>query len=185
MPYLWYYVLIASFFISCTNKNTSTPLSKINIEGFDLRFAAGGFYKHFGNADNDWAFTNSLSSEEMKLFDFNTNLSLEHTNKISLDSLIAFPNPCTDALLFYTSKPDSLVYKIVITDSTLNILKQFAIKSGNYNFEIRFNDQNQFPLGSSRRIYFSVSAKNYPDYQYGFGDIKICAEEPQSASSCF
>ncbi len=58
-------------FLGCKkDKNTPPPSPLINIEGFDLFDYSGNFVNHYGPADNDWRFTDSLSADEMKLFNF-------------------------------------------------------------------------------------------------------------------
>ena len=183
-------VLCCSFFDCKKSDNKNTPRSAITIQGFFLTDYNGNSLSWNGPADSDWLFRPGLSAAEMALFNFDTQLSLDNTKMTTIPfNIEAFPNPASVVQLYSFSCYDSNVIKLVIVDSNLNVLKKKAIKwgSGSRSFgstvQIDLSDKTLFPDHSSRRAYFSYSAKDHPDYKAGYGDIRICYGT--TVSGCF
>jgi hypothetical protein len=183
-------VLCCSFLACKKSDNKNTPHSAITIQGFYLTDYNGNFLGWNGPADSDWLFRPGLSAAELALFNFDTQLSLDNTTMTTVPStVIAYPNPASVAQIYYFSSNDSNVIKLVIVDSNLNVLTKTAFKWGSGSqlggkpVQINLNDKTLFPDHSSRRAYFSYSAKDHPDYKAGYGDIRICYGT--SASGCF
>ena len=186
------FFVLPCLFLNCS-KNESTPSNKnssgsaINIEGFDLFDANGVYISHYGIHDKDWHFDDSLSANELKLFNFETSFNLKNTKpSIIRKNMLAYPIPCYHSLALNVQSPDSVLLKIVITDENLNVIEKHSFKTkGDLNFVISL-DEEKYPLGTARRLYFSASADHAPNYQVGFGDIKICNEtDASSYNSCF
>jgi len=183
-------VLCCSFFACKKSDNKNTPHSAITIQGFLLDDFNGNYLGQNGPADSDWLFRPGLSTAEMALFNFDTQLSLDNTTMTTIPyNVAAFPNPSSVAQIYDFSCYDSNVIKLVIVDSNLNVLKKTAIKwgsggrPGGKTVQIDLSDKLLFPDHSSRRAYFSYSAKDHPDYKAGYGDIRICYGT--AVSGCF
>ena len=58
-----------------------------------------------------------------------------------------------------------------------------TLMRGGKPVQINLGDKTLFPDHSSRRAYFSYSAKDHPDYKVGYGDIRICYGT--NVSGCF
>lgn len=179
------------FFLAACKKSDSTPPhSAITIQGFFLTDWNGNFLGWHGQPDSDWHFMPNLSAAEMSLFNFNTGLSLDNTMVTTIPgNVVVYPNPASTDQMYYFTCNDSNVIKLVIVDSNLRVLTKTAIKwgsggqRGGIPVDMHFSDKTLFPDHSSRRAYFSYSAKGYPDYKVGFGDIRICSGT--SVSGCF
>jgi hypothetical protein len=183
-------VLCCSLFACKKSDNKNTSRSAITIQGFFLTDYNGNFLGWNGQQDSDWLFRPSLSAAELALFNFDTQLSLDNTTMTTIPSNVeAFPNPASVVQIYYFSCYDSNVIKLVIVDSNLNVLKKTAIKWGSGSqpggkpVQIDLSDKTLFPDHSSRRAYFSYSAKDHPDYKAGYGDIRIC--NGTAVSGCF
>lgn len=182
-------VLVMALFIgvcSCSKENNH-PSPFISIDGYDLFDADGQYVSHYGPHDKDWHFDDSLSPAELRLFDFPTPYSLKNTvPSIIHQNMLAYPIPCYHSLNLDVEAPDSVLLRIVVTDSNLNVLEQFSYKIKGSWKDTLLLDETLFPAGSSRRFYFSASADHAPNYQVGFGDIKICDETGEAKyTSCF
>ena len=165
----------------------------IVIAGFELKDASGNEFGHYGPADNDWTFNNTLSDREMALFDFlpdgiNLDNTVETTISISGKALVAFPNPCTYNQYYYATANDQVLMKIVVVNDKLNVLTKTAVKfRGTQALVIDYSDSTVYPNKSSLRVYYSFSAQNKPNYKAGYGDIKICRSSGGTTTleSCF
>ena len=124
----------------------------------------------------------------MKLFDFETTFDLQNTKSSPIiEDFHAYPNPFYQSFECTVLSTDSVLLKIVIVDSNLHTLLNYSIKmKGSQSLAFRPEDVASYPLGSSLRLYFSVSAKNALNYQVGYGDLKICdASDPSDYINCF
>ena len=185
---LFNFLLMILFMCACSDKQSmQTPSPKITIAGFDLRDYLGNPVGHVGAEDSDWLFADSLSKDELHLFDFNTPYSLNNTSvDVYGQVFFAYPNPCKDYIRFNFAGQDSTVFRIVIVDSNLTVLKQLSLKDVYVVIGVDVSDRTLFPVGCSRRIYYSLSAKDNLNYRFGYGDIKICAANNVSEYSlCF
>src|SRR5581483_635084 len=84
-------------FQSCS-KDAGNPSDKrgssleIDIEGYDLFDANGVYVSHYGAKDKDWHFDDSLSANELKLFDFATPYDIKNTTpSIIRNNMLAYP----------------------------------------------------------------------------------------------
>jgi len=187
-PLLLYSLILLSFLACNKDKETSSPVPLINIQGFDLFDYNGNFVMHKGPPDNDWKFIDSLSSEEMKLFDFETSFSLQNTKPFPItENFHVAPNPFLHNFQCTIHSADSVLLKIIIADSNLNILIKYSIKmKGTRSLAFRPEDVTSVTTGSALRLYFSVSAKDHLNFQVGYGDLKVCdAPDPSYYNSCF
>jgi hypothetical protein len=163
----------------------------ITIAGFDVIDQSGNEMGHYGSADNDWTFNNTLSDREMALFDFtpeNVNLNNTVEASISAEGVVAYPNPCTYGQYYHANASDSVLMKIVVVNDKLNVLVKTAVKfKGTQSLIINYSDESQYPNKSSLRVYYSFSAQNKPNYKAGYGDIKICRSTGGTTTleSCF
>ncbi|MBG9374715.1 hypothetical protein I5907_00585 [Panacibacter sp. DH6] len=179
------FLFIALILVTACNKDNAAK--GISIEGFKITDYYGNFLFYQGTPDNDWKFSGGLSKEEMALFDFDPGINIDNTVASDINSLVAaYPNPCFGILGLHLNLKDSVLVKVVIADEKLNVLTKQAFKAAglvNMNFAL---DANQFPSKSSRRVYYSISAKDNPDYKTGYGDIRICdGWDPANTGTCF
>lgn len=182
-------IFISSFFILMIAAACKKDGNKavIYISGFAMKDAAGNDLGHYGPADNDWTFKNTLSDRELALFDFlPDNVTLNNTVEASIkdDAFMAFPNPCTYNQRYYFTTSGKSVLKVVVVNDKLDVLKKTAINvnAGTTNLNMDYSDSLLFPNRSAVRVYYSFSAQNKPNYKAGYGDIKICRGD---FNSCF
>jgi hypothetical protein len=182
--------VLCLFSADCNKSGTNTPSSVITIQGFFLTDYNANSLGWHGQPDSDWLFRPNLSASEMSLFNFNTGLSLDNTVVTTIpNNVVAYPNPASTDQMYLFSCTDSNVIKLVIVDSNLQVLTKTALKwgsggqRGSLPVDMHFSDRTLFPDHSSRRAYFSYSAKDHPDYKVGYGDIRICSGT--SVSGCF
>lgn len=160
---------------------------KINIEGFHRTDASGMDLGHQGPADDDWTTKpgTGMSAEIAALFNFETDRDVSQTTEATINRILAFPNPFanTQRYIFDVSKPTLL--KIVLVDNELRVLDKNAVvlyTGGNSIASFDFSDRIKYPNKGAFRLYYSFSAIGKPNYQYGWGDIKICES---NTGDCF
>jgi len=150
----------------------------IAIEGFKLKDYSGNDIGYNGQVDNDWTFKNTLSDREIALFDFlPAGVNLDNTVEaaISLNSIVAYPNPFANTQFYNAYASDSVLMKVVVVNDKLDVLTKTALKQkGSIYFSMDYSDSVLYPNHSSLRLYYSFSAQNKPNYKAGYGDIKIC-----------
>ena len=150
----------------------------IRIEGFDLFDPSGVPIGHVGAADNDWTFNNTLSQDELDLFDFlpsdvNFNNTVEAT--IAGNRINPYPNPVNFLQGYSMNASDSVVMKVVWVNSHLEVLTRTALKfKGSKGFQVNLSDRSIYRNNAEIRMYFSFSALNKPNFKAGYGDVKIC-----------
>jgi len=180
-PFLGCLILVIACHKSGHEGQTSAA---INIQGFELVDFSGNLIGWQGTPDSDWLVRPHLSTAEMAVLNFNTNLSLTNTAVDTIQGVLAYPNPAWNEQLFYCRVGDSNVVKIVYVDSMLRVLKDTAVKGkGTVLVPMLLMDKTLFPDHSSRRVYFSLSAEGHPDYAVGYGDVRICSQT--STTDCF
>lgn len=187
-PVIFIATLFVLMFAAACEKDKDEKV--ITIAGFDVVDQAGNDMGHYGQADNDWIFNNTLSDREMALFDFtpdNVNLNNTVEATISAEGVVAYPNPCTYAQYYHANASDSVLMKIVVVNDKLNVLVKTAVKlKGSKSLAIDYSDTTAYPSKSSLRVYYSFSAQNKPNYKAGYGDIKICrSTSGTTLESCF
>lgn len=156
-------------------KKDKKPSAQIQISGFMLVDASGSYIGQIGDASDDWELKNSLSAEEMKLFDFPTALSLDNTVETTVFRLNPYPNPFSNSQSYFTAAGDSVLLRFVVVDEKLNVFKRVSTKGkATINFTLDYSNRSEFPNKSSLRVYFSFSAKGKPNFKVGYGDIKVC-----------
>lgn len=187
-PVIFLSTLFVLMFAAACEKDKDDKV--IFIAGFELKDASGNEFGHYGPEDNDWTFNNTLNDRELALFDFlpdNVNLNNTVEAAISLNGVMAFPNPCTYTQYYWANASDSVLMKIVVVNDKLNVLTKTALKfKGSKTLVIDYSDDAQYPNGTSLRVYYSFSAQNKPNYKAGYGDIKICKGTGSTTlDSCF
>lgn len=178
------FVTVILLLTACNKDNTSKDIS---IEGFRITDYYGNFLFYQGTPDNDWKFSGGLNDQEMALFNFEPGINIDNTVVSEINTAVeAYPNPCFDRLSLLLNLKDSVLVKIVITDEKLNVLTKQAFKAADL-LNIQFAlDANQYPSKSSRRVYYSISAKDNLNYKTGYGDIRICdGWDPANTGMCF
>lgn len=151
----------------------------IKIEGFLIMDFSGNSITHWGEPDNDWKVQNTLSANEMALFNVPTAVELLNTTQATIDTIVwAYPNPINASQQYAVKTSDSVHLQMIIVDSSLTVLKRNSLKiKGNPSFAtflLDFSDRTTFPDRKAFRVYFSFSGANKPNYRSGYGDIKIC-----------
>jgi hypothetical protein len=158
---------------------------RITIDGFYITDNVGNHVGHHGPFDEDWTFTTTApKADVLALFDFPATVDLSNTTEAAVNGqLIAYPNPLGNAQSYHGNVSDSVVFKLVIVNNNLQVLFKTAQKvKGSFNIMIDYSNRTTFPDKTSFRIYYSVSALNKPNYQTGYGDIRICTD---ASGNCF
>ncbi|MBN9380714.1 MAG: hypothetical protein J0H74_08120 [Chitinophagaceae bacterium] len=182
--FLLFVVPILAFFFYTCKKSDNTPPRLINIQGFRLTDYNGNIIGQAGPADSDWTFMSRLSQTEMKLFDFGDTVSLDNTAVTTPNIGVPYPNPVATQQMYYLSSPYPVVAKLVFVDDKLGIYMSKAVRiSGTMTLKFDFSNRAPFPNRTSLRVYYSFSAKNNPNFLFGYGDIRIC--DGTSVSDCF
>ena len=166
----------------------SSDKDAIQIEGFHLFDAMGNAMGTVGPTNHDWELMelSSLSTTEQALLNAADTTNTLNT-VLAAVSLHPYPNPVRDYSALAVAAGDSVKFKLVITDKTGVILKQFSQKiKGSRSFIIDVTDRSLFPLGKSLRYLYSFSAAGHVNFKVGYGDIKICDSGAGSpATVCF
>lgn len=183
---LLFSLLVAACLSAC-EKMKEDRILLIRIEGFLLTDNYGTVTGAVGQAKDDWGLVSpgQFSSLELSFLNFPDTITLNNTAVCEVQRPVAFPNPFQYQSAIHFQTTDSVKVKIAITDAYGVVWRNNVAKmSGSKTFYFDFSDSKQFPSGTSLRYYYSFSAKNYPHFKVGYGDIKICRTENNS-SACF
>jgi hypothetical protein len=187
MKPFYFSVVMLSFCIVLITACKKSSGDNIQISGFRLLDVSGNFVGWQGAQDNDWTFNNTLTDRELSLFNFSTDVTLDNTVEATItgNGIVAYPNPFISQQLYHVIASDSVLLKLVVVDSHLQVLVKTAMKvKGSNSFAINYSDQSVYPDKSALRVYYSFSAQNKPNYKTGYGDIKIC-RQASNVDDCF
>ena len=175
-------IFFAILFAACGKSGSS---SAINIQGFKVTDYNGNLIGQSGPADSDWTVMAKLSPAEMALFNFGDTVSLENTGISNVSLTYGFPNPAFTQQLLLIGTGYNAVIKLVIVDRNLKVLSREALRTsgGQQSLVLDLSDRSKFPDHSSVRVYYSLSAKDHPNFVVGYGDTRICSGT--NVNDCF
>ena len=170
-------LLTAMLGLSCKKK--SEQLTSKPLEGILYTDNLGNPITAYGDVSDDWIFTTNLTAKEKALFDFEDGIDMTGTVEGSIPQIYpAYPNPANSYLGFvarFGTASEVCKLKIVITDGFLNIAYRDAILvSGTQVNFLTVANRAQFLPRGVYRVYYSLSAKDKPNYKMGYGDFQIC-----------
>lgn len=173
-------VLLMLFFVaantSCKKNSKPTPL---NISGFLYTDYRGFKIGSYGDPSDDWKFSTTLTPDEINLFNFPDSVDMTSTVPVSITQIYpAYPNPAVNNLAFggqFGTSSQFSKLKIVVVDPFLNVaFRDALLVSGSAQLVLSVNNRIKFQKKGIYRLYYSLSAKNKPDYKMGYGDFQIC-----------
>ena len=169
---------LAVFGFSCKKK--AAQLTAKPLEGVAYTDFLGNSITNYGDVSDDWTFTNNLTAREKALFDFPDDVDMTGTTEAAIPQIYpAYPNPAFSNIRFvgrFGTAAQLSKIKIVITDGFLNVAYRDAIliDGGIQNIFLAVGNRSQFLQRGIYRIYYSLSAKDKPNYKMGYGDFQIC-----------
>ncbi|RTL58680.1 MAG: hypothetical protein EKK37_10145 [Sphingobacteriales bacterium] len=170
-------VILISGALSCKKNTKLTPL---DISGVLYTDKSGNTIGSYGNPAGDWTFSTTLSPQEISLLNFADSLDMTGTVVVSNPRIIpVYPNPSSTYMSFsgQFGLPSQLTkLKVVVVDPFYNIAVKDAliINGGNQQFYFSVANRQIFQPNGIYRIYYSLSAKDNPNYKMGYGAIQIC-----------
>ena len=169
------FLLFIFFNLSCKKAGKGTS---ITIDGLLYTDYLGNAISSYGNTSDDWGFSTNLTPTEINLFNFTDQVNMTGTLQLSNPKIFpAYPNPAKTYIGFtgqFGTSSQLTKLKVVIVDPYLNIaLRDAIIVSG--TSQIFFSLTNfAYQKHGVYRIYYSLSAKDKPNYKMGYGDFQIC-----------
>jgi hypothetical protein len=172
------FICITTLFGSAMGCKKDSPL--ISIKGFYLTDVAGNNIGLYGQVGDDWILqVVDLSEREMALLDFPVSADLDNTAEGSIAaSMLAYPNPVSNVQSFSIQMSDSALLKMAFVNDNLEVLQTAFGKVKNSAIHVDLSNRSKFPLRSSVRVYYSLSAQGKPNFRTGYGDIRICDSQP-------
>lgn len=169
------YILFGALHAGCKKKGTLTPL---DISGILYTDRLGNPIGAYGDPTGDWGFSTNLTARELELFNFADSVNMSSTTVLLNPNITpAYPNPTKNYIGFAGTFGSSFQFsklKVVIVDPFFNVAYKDAILvSGSGVFYLSLVNPI-FQANGVYRIYYSLSAKDNPNYKVGYGDFQIC-----------
>lgn len=171
-------LLFVFFNLSCKKKKAESATT-VPVGGLLYTDNFGNPIASYGDPSDDWGFTTNLNPAELNLFNFTDSLDMTGTVQFSNPKILpAYPNPAKSVIGFigqFGSSSQTSKLKVVITDPFLNIaLRDAIIVGGTPQVFFSVSNKQIFQSNGVYRIYYSLSAKDKPNYKMGYGDFQIC-----------